>query len=113
MFGQTYMAADGGLAEFDDLKLRAQAGWHDVDFAAETAYRQLSASGVREEGRLGLTLSPSRKEEGGLGIGERERLLSQLPPVHDLGHEGPGWKGLGGGETRIGVGWDGIGRQRQ
>eukprot|EP00198_Chlamydomonas_reinhardtii_P000966 XP_001690301.1 predicted protein [Chlamydomonas reinhardtii] len=62
VFGQTYMAADGGLAEFDDLKLRAQAGWHDVDFAAETAYRQLSASGLSLYVRpctIGEYLSPT------------------------------------------------------
>ncbi|KAG2425786.1 hypothetical protein HXX76_013411 [Chlamydomonas incerta] len=62
VFGQTYMVSDGGLAQFDDLKLRAAAGWHDVDFAADTGYRQLAASGLSVYVRpctIGEYLSPT------------------------------------------------------
>ncbi len=46
VFGQTYMGSGNGTALFDDLKLRAQAGWHDVDFAASTPFRELNGTGV-------------------------------------------------------------------
>jgi hypothetical protein len=50
VFGQTFMQSAQGTASFNDLKLRAQPGWQDVDFAASTPFQPLASTGVGPAG---------------------------------------------------------------